>query len=429
MKLRLRLAVPALAVLAACASETTEDASSSEDAISIGNLVALVRGTVDRTTVDPYNPWAKKRLGIGEENVLPGESEEFAGYAKLANTMQSRAKQDSGASTVRRTFHAKPHACLRGDLTIDNGQLPAASRVGIFAENKTYPTWARFSNGVGTPQADRKADMRGFAIKIMGVTGKRAVTKPGDESATTQDFLMADQPMAPASDVRHMMQFGEAMMGAPDTGSILGRIDNLVTAGAFLTRDENVRIVDFLVNRVLPQSKKVGSLLGDTYFTGAASAMGLEAGDDPYTVRAKGAFKLRAQSGVLRGDACVPVDVAPGKDPSFLRTELEKHLAAGDACVDLSVQLQQNGVTESIEDVSVEWQTPFTKVARLTFPKTSVDQQRAAEARCNEFSFAPWHTLLDHRPLGNAQRARRIVLPSSAAFRGAKAEPRPDGSD
>jgi hypothetical protein len=428
VKLRLPLAVVGLAITAACSSsDTSEDEGSSADAISIRNLAALLGDKVDRTTVDPYNPWAKKRLGIGEENVLPGEAEEFEGYAKLVNTMQSRAKQDARASTVLRTFHAKPHACVRGELTIDNRALPEAARVGLFAANGAYPTWARFSNGVGTPQADRKADVRGLAVKIMGVSGERAITKAGDESASTQDFLMADQTVAPASDARHMMLFGEAMMGASDTSTVLGRIDNLVTAGSFLTRDENVRIVDFLLNRVLPQSKKVGSPLGDVYYTGAPNALGLEAGD-PSTARARGAFKVMAQAGVLQGKSCVSVNVAPNRDPNYFRTELEEHLAAGTVCVDISVQLQQDPVAESIEDVSVEWRTPFTPVGRLTFGKIAVTEQHVEEGRCNSFSFTPWHTLLAHRPLGNAMRARKIVLASSAAFRGASTpEPKPDG--
>jgi hypothetical protein len=78
----------------------------------------------------------------------------------------------------------------------------------------------------------------------------------------------------------------------------------------------------------------------------------------------------------------------------------------------------------------VEWRTPYTKFGRLSFGKVSATEQHIEEGRCNALSFTPWHTLVAHRPLGNAMRARKIVLASSAAFRGATTtEPKPDGSD
>ena len=232
----------------------------------------------------------------------------------------------------------------------------------------------RFSNGVGQKQSDRKLDMRGFAIKIMGVPGNRIVTVPGDESATTQDFLLANQDVGPASDVRHMMAFGEAMMGANDSSTILGKIDNLVQAGSFLTRDENVRIVDFLANRVLDKTKKVGSLLGDTYSTGAPNALGLEAGDAA-TARAKGAFKLVVKTGVLEGSRCAPVVIEPNtKDPESLRKDLAARFAQRTVCADVFVQMQEDPRAQPIEDVSVPWTSKLTKVGRITFEPRIIDR-------------------------------------------------------
>lgn len=411
--------------IAACANEPEDDSDASADELSLGNLMALMRGKIDRTVVDPYNPWAKRELQIGEENVLPGEAEEFAGYATLANRMQRSVETETKSPEPHRTFHAKAHACVRGELSVDNKALPQGARIGLFGQNKSYPTWVRFSNGMGTPQGDRKVDVRGLAVKIMGVEGERSITLPGDDTATTQDFLMADQTVAPASDARHMMQFGDAMSSSKDTSSVFGKIDGLVKKGAFLTRDENVRIVDFFVNRLLPQSKKVGSPLGDVFYSGAPNALGLEAGD-PNTARAKGAFKLMATAGVLLGNTCKPANEEPNKTPGYFRAALERQLEKGDVCIDFSVQFQKDPKSEPIEDVSVEWRTPFTKFARLTFGKIDLSKEAASEATCNDFSFAPWHTLQVHRPLGNAMRARRVVLPASAKFRGATmVEPRP----
>lgn len=419
-----------LFALAACSAAVEEPDTSeeSQDAISVNNLYRLARGNVDRSRPDPANPWAQRDLALGEENRLPGEDEELASIARLVNRFQDHAKKESGAKELARAFHAKSHACTRGSLRIDPQELPEGARVGLFARAAEYPTWVRFSNGVGQRQSDKKLDMRGFAIKIMGVPGNRIVTVPGDESATTQDFLLANQDVGPASDVRHMMAFGEAMMGANDSSTILGKIDNLVQAGSFLTRDENVRIVDFLANRVLDKTKKVGSLLGDTYSTGAPNALGLEAGDTA-TARAKGAFKLVVKTGVLEGSRCAPVVIEPNtKDPEFLRKDLAARFAQRTVCADVFVQMQEDPRAQPIEDVSVPWTSKLTKVGRITFEPRNLDAPAVAadRERCDDFSFRPWHTIDVHRPLGNVMRARRVALPSSANYRDAiRAEPTP----
>lgn len=419
-----------LVSLAACSAAAADDpeAEESADAISIANLYRLVRGNVDRSKVDPANPWAQKTLAVGEENRIPGEDAELAEIAKLVNRFQDHAKSESSAPKLERAFHAKSHACTKGSLAVDPSALPSALRVGLFAEAASYPTWVRFSNGVGQKQSDKKLDMRGFAIKVMGVRGNRIVTVPSDATATTQDFLLANQDVGPASDVRHMMAFGEAMMGANDSGTILGKIDNLAQAGKFLTRDENVRIVDFLANRVLDKTKKVGSLLGDTYSTGAPNALGLEEGPVE-TARAKAAFKLVVKTGVLAGAKCNPIVAEPrSQDPAFLRADLASHFARGTVCADVFVQLQKNGTTEPIEDVSVPWRTELVPVGRITFERRDLDapQVVADRERCDDFSFRPWHTIDTHRPLGNVMRARRVALPSSANHRDAeREEPRP----
>jgi len=427
---RLLVSMVAFGALAACSAAAADDPATqeSQDAISISNLYKLVRGNIDRSKVDPANPWAQTKLGIGEEYRLPGEDAEFAAMAKQVNEFQTRAKKDSGASKIQRAFHVKSHACNLGSLRIDPSALPAEAKIGLFAEAATYPTWVRFSNGVGSKQSDRKVDLRAFSMKIMGVRGNRLVTSPGDETATTQDFLLSNHDVGPAADARHFMAFGAAMIGSDDSGTILGKFDNMVQAGAFLTSDENVRTVDFLANLALPKTKELGSLLADSYSTGAANALGIEAGD-PNTARAKGAFKVVVKTGILSGGRCTPVNTAPkSSDEDFLRTDLVKRFASDAVCADVFVQLQENAATEPIEDVSVPWRTKLISVGRITFEKGNLESPAltADRARCEDFSFRPWHTIDVHRPLGNIMRSRRVVLPASATFRDAeRKEPTP----
>jgi hypothetical protein len=429
LRARLPFTLGLAVALGACLAadpEPAEDANGGaqtgeeQDLISISNLVALARGKVDRSRPDPYNPWAKKKLGVGEENRLPDEDAEFLRIGKLVNRFQTEAQTEGKEARPSRAFHAKSHACVKGTLTVDNAALPEAARVGLFAENKSYATYTRFSNGVGSKQEDRKLDVRGLAFKIVGVAGERVLTNPGDDTATTQDFLLANQPFAPHTNPTTMMAFGEVMSAAKNTTSILGKIDSVMAIGSYFTSDENVRLVDFLANHALPKTKAVGSLLGDTYWTGAPNALGLEEGH-PATARAKGAMKLKAVTGVLEGAVCKPVSAPPGSDRDFLRKDFEQRFASSRVCIELSLQRQLDGESESLEDVSVEWQTPFVSVGRVVFEPQALTIENPDQAACNEFTFQPWHTIAAHRPLGNAQRARRIALPSSAAFRHATA--------
>ncbi len=198
----LRFSALAILSVAACSAPVEESTENAADDLSLSNLVKLARGTIDRTVVDPANPWAQKKLAIGEENRLPNEAAEFATFAKLVNRIQANSQAELKAKAPFRAFHAKPHACVRGTATLDNRALPASARVGLFATNASYPTWARFSGGVSTPQPDKKLDIHGLALKFVGVPGARILTQPGDDTATTQDFLFTDQSVAAVSSIR-----------------------------------------------------------------------------------------------------------------------------------------------------------------------------------------------------------------------------------
>ena len=59
---------------------------------------------------------------------------------------------------------------------------------GLFKEPKTYQAWIRFSNQEGTINPDINPDIRGMAIKLMGVTGDKILEQEKDEQ--TQDFIV-----------------------------------------------------------------------------------------------------------------------------------------------------------------------------------------------------------------------------------------------
>ena len=72
-----------------------------------------------------------------------------------------------------------------------------------------------------------------------------------------------------------------------------------------------------------------------------------------------------------------------------------------------------------IEDALVPWSqelSPFEKVATLRLPQQKVDIPERNQTGEN-LSMDPWHSLPEHRPLGDVNRARKTVYVEISKFR------------
>ena len=74
-----------------------------------------------------------------------------------------------------------------------------------------------------------------------------------------------------------------------------------------------------------------------------------------------------------------------------------------------------------IEDASLVWneeEIPFTKVAKLILRgPQNIDLLNDEQKACESQAFNPWHSLVQHKPLGGINRLRKPVYVSSAAHR------------
>ena len=88
---------------------------------------------------------------------------------------------------------------------------------------------------------------------------------------------------------------------------------------------------------------------------------------------------------------------------------------------DLQLQYFTNERQTPIEDASVNWDTPYVTVARLMLPAqdTASAQGQAFSAKVEASVIDPWQALAAHRPLGDVQRARKVVYFASQKGRGA----------
>ena len=155
-----------------------------------------------------------------QEKSDPGEAERFETYAEQLRELQRRKARGRPAD---RGLHAKGQIGLEAKFTV-LPDLPAHARVGLFASPREFNAIVRYSNGSGARQSDAKPDVRGIAVKLLGVPGKKLI--PGMESATTQDFLLirsASTPFRSADEfVPFVMAVAAPLKGLPKVIRTLG---------------------------------------------------------------------------------------------------------------------------------------------------------------------------------------------------------------
>jgi hypothetical protein len=129
------------------------------------------------------------------ENVAPDESTRFERYAQILHELQEASTKRLGRGG--RALHRKGHLGAEASFEVLPG-LPEPYAAGLFATPGTYRAYVRYSNGAAAHQSDRKPDVRGLAVKVVGVSGKKLI--PGLEDKLTQDFLAIQTAVTPFKD-------------------------------------------------------------------------------------------------------------------------------------------------------------------------------------------------------------------------------------
>ena len=341
------------------------------------------------------------KLELNKEYPAPDEQELTE---KLIVLLKGIIEQRHTGGLTTRDVHVKGHAGVRAEFIVEPG-LPEEFRVGVFKEPRTFPAWIRFSNSSENPSEDIKKDIRGFALKLMGVEGEKLIETQKD--ATTQDFIFLSTNQFLTKDAKDFFKLVEC--GALNKKKSLS--DYLGITRYFLTRPR----VAISLRRGL---RKYAHLLEMEWFS-----------TTPYLLGGR-AVKY-ALKPWLKTKSALP------ENPSenYLREKLAEHLAREGTGFDFMVQFQLDPYREPIEDSLVVWKeenTPFHKVATVKIPRQEIDSTEQLSFAEN-LSFNPWHCLPEHRPLGSANRVRKAVYIAISEFRRGRnrvpnTEPTPDGN-
>ena len=323
------------------------------------------------------------RLRLAEEKLLPDEETYFE---SIIDSFEKQLRGLWKPGAYERGGNTKTHGIVRGELIVHEGLEPRL-RHGIFAEPRSYKAWVRFS-GPGpyiTPDIDDVGFMS-ISVKLMGVPGPKLMA----DEKYTQDLFGVTVPVFVSPDATANAQL---------------QIESMKNAQVFYFLNfHRPHILDFIMQGIYLKTQ--GSLLEEPYFGQVPCLLG-EGQAIQYSFWPLAKTKSKVPNLPFR-----PPD-------DYLRQALTAALAKDDALFDVRVQFQTDPFLMPIENSAVLWPerlSPRISVATLRIPKQSFDSDAQFEF-ARQLSYNPWHSLPEHRPLGNISRARRHVYDRLSVLR------------
>jgi hypothetical protein len=312
-------------------------------------------------------------LGLAEERILPGEDEAVASIIESMSTFTRRAYGDHPPAL--RAGNTKTYGAVRATFEVDPG-LPDHLKRGVLAECRSYPAWVRFASGAPlTPPDVDGIGIMSMAVKLMDVPGMKLL----DDEQHTQDFTGLTTPTFATPHVVDNAQLQK---------------HNLEGRGLFyFLGPRHPHLLDGLMQ--LAYAKTQANPLQEPYYSCTPYLLG-----EGQAVQ----FLLKPQNVASR---------RPPKHftPDYLQAAMVDTLQSQQVVFEVLVQVQTDAHAMPIEDATVIWPlrlSPRVRVARIVIPRQSFDSP-AQMLFAERLSYNPWHSLEDHRPLGNQNRARRTM--------------------
>ena len=302
-----------------------------------------------------------------------------------------------------RDAHAKGHGCVLASFTV-NKEVDTRFAFGIFdgaTRNKyQYDALIRFSSGNPDTYPDSNKDVRGMAIKLWDVPGTKLM--PTEENGLTQDFVLMNNPiffirtLEEYADLNRMLAAGHVYWYFLPGLNIFGL--NIPYANI-----PHAHMRELLLAS-LAQKARPDSLVTSRFWSGSSYTLG------PSQYAKYSAIPCKENR---------PASSVDKSNPDYLRLELAKQSEKGGACYEFAVQLQVQGKKMPVEDTTVEWKesdSPFVPLARIVI-KAGPNNTEAMNEQCENTAFNPWHSLVDHKPVGVMNRVRKPLYQAMSRFR------------
>ena len=352
----------------------------------------LFRPAFDAVLRDPLTTLTTKLINLGrkneglriaEEKLLPDEE---AYLDSIITSFRQQMQDLWKPGAFERGGNTKTHGIVRGEFIVHDNLAPEL-RHGIYAEPRTYKAWVRFS-GPGpyiTPDIDDVGFMS-ISVKLMGVPGPKLM----EEEKFTQDMFGVSPPTFVTPDTKANAQL---------------QVESLKNAQIFYFLNlHRPHVLDFIMQGLWIKTQS--SPLEAPYFSCVPYLHG-EGQAMQYSFWPKSTKRTRVPRLPLR-----PPD-------DYLRQAMANTLATEDAFFDVRLQLQTDSHLMPLENNGVYWPeklSPRRSVATLRIPKQTFASQAQLDF-ARKLSYNPWHSIPEHRPLGNQSRARKHMYDTLSKYR------------
>lgn len=345
---------------------------------------ALLRDRLAEWTTTLINRQRKDEgLRIAEERMM--ENEEawtesiVASFKQQLNDLWKPGGYERGGNT-------KTQGICRGEFIVHDG-LPEHMRRGIYARPQVFPCWVRFS-GPGpyiTPDIDDVGFMS-ISIKLMGVPGPKLL----EDEQHTLDMFGVSTPTFVTPDAKANSELQKWSVKNSQIFYFLNFHDS--------------HVLDLVMQSLFIKTQS--SPFEAPYFSCVPYLMG-EGQAMMYSVWPVSTRRT-------------PIPRLPLRPPDdYLRQAMVQSLNEGDVELQVRVQMQTDPFLMPIENAGVLWPqalSPRVPVATLRLPRQKFDSPSQMEF-AKRLSYNPWHTIAEHRPLGNQSRARKRMYFELSQFR------------
>ncbi len=350
----------------------------------------------------------------------PAQIADITAKTMLLQNKRAAVFREAQKGQTLRGVHPKSHGCVVAEFEV-NGDIPPNLQYGLFAKpGARYQALIRFSNAsvrLAPDLENQENGSRGMAIKVFEVPGT-VLVKDGENR--NQDFLMINTSAFAFPNVRSYQRLTNALVNSPSGSD---------PTAAFKPSDDwtpedlqNLQKTVKVITQI--KSKAIRNPLDAKYFAAAPSMLGSE------QVMKFSTEPCGGETITKSFDASIEVS------PDYLHEALVSRMKEGDnVCYDFKIQVlgvdqvreqrsTDDGKGDLIEDATREWveaQIPFISVAKITIPvPQDIDLADGDQQACKSSAFNPWHSLMEHKPLGGINRLRRPVYINSEFNRSGK---------
>jgi hypothetical protein len=319
-------------------------------------------------------------LKLAEERLLPDEER---CTREIIDELTKFTRENWLPGAAQRFGNTKTFGVLRGEFSVLPG-VPASLRHGLFAEPRTFPAWVRFSGpGPYAPPDIEDLGQCSVGIKVMGVPGPKLM----EDEQLTQDLILVSPASFVTPDIRENAK--------------LQRWVRAKAPLAYAIYPGDTHLLHLFMQ--LLYSPMHANPLEVQYYSNVPFLLG-EGQAVQYSLKPRSRARTR-------------IPARPAEN--YLRDAMIRTLEAGPWSLDFMVQVQTDSHLMPLEDATVKWPerlSPYIPVARLQLPAQRFDSDEQL-AFADVLRYNPWHSLPEHKPLGNSNRARRQMYWELAKLR------------